>query len=84
MKFHFGLANTEEWQQDCECSNSKSDGSVCKGQNKLYTATTARLDNILTLAEGMANYQKVYSHALEVFFGRVDHVYQETGIKLIC
>ena len=83
MKFQFGLANTTEWQQNCKCSNRKKDESKRVGTNN-YKKSTARLENISTLAKGMADYQKVYSHALEVFLGRVDHVYQETGVKLIC
>ena len=85
MQFQYGLANTSAWRKKCSCSNRRGgDGHAHVGSNHLYNSLTVRLDNIMTLAQGMMAYQLVYSHALQVFLDRVDHVKKKTGIKLIC
>ena len=85
MQFQYGLSNTSAWRKKCSCSNKRGgDGNAHVGSNHLYKNSTVRLDNIMTLAQGMVAYQLVYSHALQVFLDRVDQVKKKTGIKLIC
>eukprot|EP00964_Phaeocystis_antarctica_P141364 scaffold106388_cov57-Phaeocystis_antarctica.AAC.2 len=99
MPFQYGLSNTSAWRKKCSCSNKRGgDGNAHVGSNHLYKKSTVRLDNIMTLAQGMVArqgaayrailgmvaYQLVYSHALQVFLDRVDQVKKKTGIKLIC
>ena len=85
MQFQYGLSNTSAWRKQCSCSNKRGgDGNAHVGSNHLYKNSTVRLDNIMTLAQGMVAYQLVYSHALQVVLDRVDQVKKKTGIKLIC